>query len=128
MNPIDNHQLRDFVLRKLLEHLILIEENSANPQMKQVEKILDYSLMDCHVYREVKTDKNRFIDLLIVNQQYKYVILIENKFYASLDKIFFLIVLKNLLSNNSRKMSFSMRIQLCRTFYRRSGIPSVNIS
>lgn len=83
LNPIDNHQLRDFVLRKLLEHLILIEENSANPQMKQVEKILDYSLMDCHVYREVKTDKNRFIDLLIVNQQYKYVILIENKFYAS---------------------------------------------
>ena len=83
LNPIDNHQLRDYVLRKFLEHLILIEENSANPQIKQVEKILNYSLMDCHVYREVKTDKNRFIDLLIVNQQYKYVILIENKFYAS---------------------------------------------
>src|SRR5690606_36735814 len=63
LNLIDNHQLRDFVLRKLLEHLILIEENSANPLMKQVEKILDYSLLDCHVYREVKTDKNRFIDL-----------------------------------------------------------------
>lgn len=86
LNPIENHQLRDYLLRKFLEHLILIEENSDNPQLNQVEKILDYSLMDCHVYREVKTDKYRFLDLLIVNQQYKYVIIIENKFYATESK------------------------------------------
>lgn len=83
LNPGENHHLRDYFLRKFLEHIILIEENSNNPRFDQLEKILDYSLMDCHVFREVKTNKNRFIDLVIVNQQNKFVIFIENKFYST---------------------------------------------
>src|SRR5690606_17801698 len=83
LNPGENHHLRDHSSRKVLEHIILIEENSNNPRFDQLEKILDYSLMDCHVFREVKTNKNRFIDLVIVNQQNKFVIFIENKFYST---------------------------------------------
>ena len=51
--------------------------------MKLIGRILNHSLMDSHVYREVKTDKNRFIDLLVVNHSLKTIVLIENKFYSS---------------------------------------------
>lgn len=83
LNPKENHSLRDYFLRKMLEHLILIDENTNNPKYNTVGEILNQSLMDSHVYREVKTDKNRYIDLLIVNQQLKTVFLIENKFYST---------------------------------------------
>lgn len=83
LNPKENHSLRDYFLRKMLEHLILIDENSKNPQYDTIGGILNQSLIDSHVYREVKTDKNRYIDLLIVNQQLKTVFLIENKFYST---------------------------------------------
>ena len=83
LNPKENHSLRDYFLRKMMEHLILIDENSNNPQYETVGEILNHSLMDSNVYREVKTDKNRFIDLLIVNQQLKSILLIENKFYST---------------------------------------------
>src|SRR5699024_8180501 len=45
--------------------------------------MLNHSFTDSYVYREVKTDKGRFIDLVIVNHQLKCVILIENKFYST---------------------------------------------
>ena len=83
LNPKENHGLRDYFLRKMMEHLILIEENSHNPQYETIGRILNHSLMDSHVYREVKTDQNRFIDLLVVNHSLKTIILIENKFYSS---------------------------------------------
>lgn len=83
LNPKENHSLRDYFLRKVVEHLILIDENSSNPQYEKVSEVLNYSLMDSHVYREVKTNMNRFIDLLIVNEQLKTVFLIENKLYST---------------------------------------------
>ena len=83
LNPKENHGLRDYFLRKMMEHLILIDENSHNQQYETVGRILNHSLMDSHVYREVKTDKNRYIDLLVVNHSLKTIILIENKFYSS---------------------------------------------
>ncbi|MDM5332122.1 PD-(D/E)XK nuclease family protein [Ureibacillus composti] len=83
LNPKENHNLRDYFLRKVVEHLILIDENNTNPQYATVANILNHSLMDSHVYREVKTTNNRYIDLLIVNQQLKTVFLIENKFYST---------------------------------------------
>ncbi|MBM4763146.1 PD-(D/E)XK nuclease family protein [Bacillus sp. B15-48] len=86
MNPKENHHLRDYFLRKMIEHLILVEENSSNVQFETVAEILNHSLMDSYVYREVKTNNNRFIDLLIVNQQLKFAILIENKFYSTESK------------------------------------------
>jgi hypothetical protein len=86
LSPKENHSLRDYFLRKVLEHLILIDENSNNSQYETVGDILNHSLMDSHVYREVKTNSNRFIDLLIVNHQLKTVFLIENKFYSTESK------------------------------------------
>ena len=83
LNPKENHGLRDYFLRKMIEHLILIDENSNNQQYETVGEILNHSLMDSHVYREVKTDKNRFIDLLIINHSLKTIVLIENKFYST---------------------------------------------
>ncbi|HEY4599781.1 MAG TPA: PD-(D/E)XK nuclease family protein [Cerasibacillus sp.] len=83
LNPIENHNLYDYFLRKMIEHLILIDENSDNPQYEAVGEIVSHSLMDSHVYREVKTNNNRFIDLLIINQHSKFVILIENKVYST---------------------------------------------
>jgi len=83
LNPKENHSLGDHFLRKILEHLILIDENSDNSQYKVISEILNHSLNDSYIYREVKTDKNRFIDLLIVNQTLKTVILIENKLYST---------------------------------------------
>lgn len=86
MNPKENHGLNDYFLRKMVEHLILIDENSSNVQYKTVGEVLDHSLMDSHVFREVKTMNNRYIDLLIINQQLKTVFLIENKFYSTESK------------------------------------------
>lgn len=83
LSPKENHNLHDYFLRKMLEHLILIDENNDNPLYEKVGSILNHSLMDSYVYREVKTDKNRYIDLVIVNQQLKCVFLIENKFYST---------------------------------------------
>lgn len=83
LNPKENHNLSDYFLRKVMEHLLLMDENSGNIQFQKVGGILNHSLVDSHVYREVKTDKNRYIDLLIVNQQLKTVFIIENKFYSS---------------------------------------------
>jgi hypothetical protein len=86
LNPKENHILRDYFLRKMIEHLILKDENSNNSQYETVGEILNHSLMDSHVYREVKTNNNRFIDLLVVNHQLKTILLIENKFYSSESK------------------------------------------
>jgi hypothetical protein len=86
LNPKENHSLRDYFLRKMIEHLILKDENSNNSQYETVGEILNHSLMDSHVYREVKTNNNRFIDLLVVNHQLKTILLIENKFYSSESK------------------------------------------
>lgn len=83
LDPMENHQLYDYFLRKTIEHLILIDENSDNLQYEEIGEILNHSLMNSYVYREVKTDNNRFIDLLIVSKQSKLVILIENKFYST---------------------------------------------
>lgn len=83
LDPKENHRLNDYFLRKVLEHLLLIDENAENILFDQVANLLNYSLIESHVYREVKTSNNRYIDLVIVNQQLKTVVLIENKFYST---------------------------------------------
>lgn len=83
LDPKENHRLQDYFLRKTLEHLLLIDENAENLQYDTVGTILNRSLMESHVYREVKTTNNRYIDLVIVNQELKTVFLIENKFYST---------------------------------------------
>ncbi|MGM9973432.1 MAG: PD-(D/E)XK nuclease family protein [Clostridiaceae bacterium] len=83
LNPKENHSLQDYFFRKILETLILIEENSNNLKCGLVEAILNNSLMGSQVYREVKTHNNRFIDLVIINQQLKLVVFIDNKIYST---------------------------------------------
>ena len=82
-NPKENHRLNDYFLRKVLEHLLLMDENVDNPLYSTVSSILNQSLMESHVFREVKTHNNRYIDLVIVNQQLQTVFIIENKFYST---------------------------------------------
>ena len=36
LNPKESHGLSDYFLRKMIEHLILIDENSTNPQYESV--------------------------------------------------------------------------------------------
>ncbi|KHD84257.1 hypothetical protein NG54_16665, partial [Heyndrickxia ginsengihumi] len=43
LNPKENHSLHDYFLRKMIEHLILIEENSNNPKYETVSGILNHS-------------------------------------------------------------------------------------
>lgn len=86
LDPKENHGLRDTFMRKFLEYLILNEENNAHPHLENVISLLNHSLMESHVYREVRTHNNRYIDLVIMNQQQKFVIIIENKFYSSESK------------------------------------------
>ncbi|WEG12242.1 PD-(D/E)XK nuclease family protein [Pullulanibacillus sp. KACC 23026] len=86
LNPKENHSLGDYFLRKMIEHLVLIDENGSNSRYESIGKILNHSLIESHVYREVRTDKNRFIDLLIVNPKLKYIFLIENKLYSTESK------------------------------------------
>ncbi|MCR1834068.1 PD-(D/E)XK nuclease family protein [Oceanobacillus caeni] len=83
LSPKENHGLQDYFLRKMMEHLMLIDENYNNTIYEAVGRFLHYSLVDSYVYREVKTDNNRYIDLVIINQQLKFVLLIENKFYST---------------------------------------------
>lgn len=83
LSPKENHHIHDLFLRKMIEHLILQDKNTANVQYEKVSEILNDSLVDSYVYREVKTDENRFIDLVIVNHQLHVVIVIENKLYAT---------------------------------------------
>lgn len=81
-DPKENHQLDDYMLRKMLEYLLLIEDNENNELIEAITSLLDHSFVESHVFREVKTDKDRYIDLVVVNQQLKTVLLIENKVKA----------------------------------------------
>ena len=83
LNSRENHNLGDYFLRKLLEQIILIDENEDNSRCNLIEEILNNSLVESHVFREVKTNNNRYIDLVVINKQLKYVILIENKLYST---------------------------------------------
>lgn len=83
LDPHENHQLGSTFLKKLLTRLLTRTENE--------EKYTDFdflanmyaSFSDVEVYREVKTDTNRYIDLVVAVPSQKMVILIENKFHAA---------------------------------------------
>lgn len=86
LNPQETHHLNDYFLRKMLEHIILMEENDQKQKLTYIESLLDHRFLDSYVFRELKTDQNRYIDLVVVNHTLKTVIIIENKFYASESK------------------------------------------
>ncbi len=74
LNPNENHNMQDLVIRGVMEHLI---KNSPTFTVD----IYEILVMDFHtfnVYRE-----QDFIDILLVSKSEKFVICIENKVFSS---------------------------------------------
>jgi hypothetical protein len=82
LDPNENHQLGSFFIKKLLSRLIMRPENEEKAEGWNFLSYIYASFSDAEVYREVKTETNRYIDLLIIVPSQKLVLLIENKFHA----------------------------------------------
>jgi PD-(D/E)XK nuclease superfamily len=82
LNPNENHQLGSFFVKKILSSLITKTENEDKLEGVDFLSYLYASFSDTEVYREVKTDTDRFIDLLVVVPSQQLVLVIENKFHA----------------------------------------------
>ncbi|MFB5934813.1 PD-(D/E)XK nuclease family protein [Peribacillus castrilensis] len=83
LDPNENHQLGSFFLKKLLSRLVTRNENEDKVEGIDFLTYLYASFSDAEVYREVKTETNRYIDLLVVVPSQKLVLVIENKFHAA---------------------------------------------
>jgi hypothetical protein len=83
LDPNENHQLGSFFLKKLLSRLITRVENEDKVKKVDFLSCFYASFSDAEVYREVKTETNRYIDLLLVSPSQKIVLVIENKFHAT---------------------------------------------
>jgi hypothetical protein len=83
LDPNENHQLGSFFVKKLLSRLVTRVENEDKVEGSDFLTYLHASFSDAEVYREVKTETNRYIDLLIVVPSQELVIVIENKFHAA---------------------------------------------
>jgi hypothetical protein len=83
IDPNENHQLGSFFVKKLLSRLGTRVENEEKMEGRDFLSYLYASFSDVEVYREVKTETNRYIDLLVVVPSQKLVIVIENKFHAA---------------------------------------------
>lgn len=83
LDPNENHQLGSFFIKKLLSRLVTRVENEEKIEGSDWFTYLYASFSDVEVSREVKTDTNRFIDLLVVVPSLKLVIVIENKFHSN---------------------------------------------
>lgn len=83
LNPNENHQLGSFFIKKLVSRLVTRLENEEKVEGIDVLSFLHASYSGTEVYREVKTNTNRLIDLLVVIPTLKLVLVIENKFHAA---------------------------------------------
>lgn len=83
LDPYENHGLQDYVIQKVLASVLLHEDNAQHADKNKLIQLLQHSFIESHVYREVKTTAGRFIDIVIVNQQQKFAIVIENKYYST---------------------------------------------
>jgi hypothetical protein len=82
LDPNENHYMGDFFVKKLLSRLLTKAENEDKSSSIHFLSYMYASFSDLEVFREVKTDTNRFIDLVIKVPSEKLVIMIENKFHA----------------------------------------------
>ncbi|KYO68557.1 PD-(D/E)XK nuclease family protein [Thermovenabulum gondwanense] len=77
-NPSENHNFDDKVLKRFILKVLLKSDNNEILQdMNLIYKLHQMSLMDIKVYREIAN-----IDILLVSEQHKIVIFIENKVYS----------------------------------------------
>ncbi|MGM0840273.1 MAG: PD-(D/E)XK nuclease family protein [Bacillota bacterium] len=82
LDPNGNHYMGDYFVKKMLSRLLTKPENEDKLSSIHFLSYMYASFSDLEVFREVKTDSNRFIDLVIKVPSEKLVILIENKFHA----------------------------------------------
>ncbi|MFY4776602.1 PD-(D/E)XK nuclease family protein [Metabacillus sp. RGM 3146] len=82
INPHESHFLGNFFVKKLFSKLITKVENEDKLQRIDYLPLLHASFSEVRVFREVKTDSNRYIDILVEIPSEKLVLLIENKFNA----------------------------------------------
>ena len=57
LNPKETHGLRDYFMRKMLEYVLLNEDNAEHDHAKNIIHLLNHSLTESHVYRELKTER-----------------------------------------------------------------------
>ncbi|MGF7012306.1 hypothetical protein M2145_001014 [Lachnospiraceae bacterium PF1-21] len=79
LNPLENHNLDDKILKRFLSKILLNPDNDdLLDSMDTVYTLQQKQFTDLKIYREYKN-----IDLLLVSPVNKLVVLIENKIYAS---------------------------------------------
>lgn len=77
-NPLENHNFDDRILRRFILKVLLKPDNDENLEdLDLVYKLQQISLMDMKVFRETAN-----IDILLISDQQKIVIFIENKVYS----------------------------------------------
>jgi len=79
INPQKNHNLGDKILKKLVLHVLHNPENEENiPEKIKIQNIQISDFSDAKILREW-----RHIDLLVVSESNRFILLIENKIHAS---------------------------------------------
>lgn len=81
-----NHQLGDYVFKKLMAKVLLHEENQqiiGTGLDFEAQDLLKHNFYDLQVIREKVTDDRKRIDLFALSEAAKVVVIIENKYYAS---------------------------------------------
>lgn len=74
LNPYENHNLNDSVLKALIMQISKKDANYINLLL------LDYS--DLEVYREYTIDNGRRIDMVLISKKNKVIFVIENKIWS----------------------------------------------
>jgi hypothetical protein len=78
IDPNGHHKLEDIILKKIITHIFEDTSNKENlPSNFNFQNINRLSFADAKVYREKDN-----IDLLVISESNKFILLIENKIYA----------------------------------------------
>lgn len=82
LDPNENHEMREYFLQGFIAKCLSQEENIDKiiEMNLNIDQIIDIGKNDIEVKREVKITNKRLIDLLVISESKKFVILIENKF------------------------------------------------
>ncbi|WP_462410649.1 PDDEXK-like family protein [Neobacillus sp. Marseille-QA0830] len=87
LDPNENHNLRDTILKKFILDILTQSDNESKEKPENINEanILLTNLLDMEVNREYKVgtgSSQRSIDVLAVSHTSKIILLIENKVYA----------------------------------------------